>query len=97
MPCGDPEQGGGPGGGARDQGGELRVELGDLAVQGKDAPGEAAQRELCGVDRILQTTVIWAQSPAKAGFAVQRLGCRELLAKLAGRGEDQIAELQNRG
>jgi hypothetical protein len=94
---GDPEQRGGLGGGTRDQGRELPVEFGDLVVQRQDALGKAAQRELCGVGRILQTTVIWAQSPAKAGLALQCLGSREVLAKLARRGEDQIAELQNRG
>jgi hypothetical protein len=61
-----------------------------------DPPGEAAQRELGGVDRIAETAGVGAQAPAQTGLAVQCLGGGELLAQFAGGGEDQTAELQHR-
>jgi hypothetical protein len=48
VPGGDPEKGRGPGRGARDQGRELPVELGDLTVEERNPPGETAQRKLGG-------------------------------------------------
>ena len=92
-----PEQRRGAWGGGRDQRRELRVELGDLVVEERDARGEAAQRELGGLTGSLRLAGVGAQAPAEGGLALQRLARGELLAQLAGRGEDQIAELQHRG
>ena len=97
VPGGDPEQGGGPGGGARDQGRELPVELGDLLSRRAIRLARLRSASLAALTGSCRATVVWAQPPAKAGLALQRLGARELLAELAGRGEDQIAELQDRG
>lgn len=75
------------------QGRQLRVELGDLAVQKRDTPGEATQRELWRrwpgpVDDRGRGAAVGKGRPCPSVSA-----CHKLLAQLAGRGEDQIVEL----
>jgi len=80
---GDQELAGVPGrngeqlGGARRGGGDQRrepfIEGEDLAVELGDAPGERAQRELGGLQRLVQTLQIGAQTGAERGLAARGL------------------------
>ena len=66
---------------------ELRVELGDLVVQERDASCEAAQRELGGVDGLAAAGRCPGAAAGRAPALPLSVLRRELLAQLAGRGD----------
>ena len=94
---GDAQQRGGSRRGGRDERLEVSVELGDLVVEEGDPAREAAQRELRGADRLVDAGGVGTEAPAQRGLGGQRLAGGELLTQVAGRGEDQVAELDHRG
>lgn len=83
-------------GGARDKRSQMRVEFGDLGVKECDTSREAAERELRGVEWIIESGAVGAQSLAARCLGFERLERGELLAQLAWRGEDHITQLQHR-
>jgi hypothetical protein len=58
----------------------MRVEFGDLGVTECDTSRQAAERELRGVEWIIESGAVGAQSLATRCLGVDRCECGELLA-----------------
>ena len=76
---------------------ELSVENGDLIVESVDPSGDRAQRELRCVGKVAELAWCRAQPAAEGGLAAERLAAGELVAELLRGGDDQVAELDDRG
>ena len=83
--------------GGRDELLELAVQGGDLLIKRLDPLSGRPQRELRSLRRGPELPARRAESSADGDLAAQRLAVRELIAQLLRGGDDQVAELDQRG
>src|ERR1700733_6859658 len=97
VPGGDAEQLDGARCGSRDEWLEFVIQVGDFEIESLDPLSDRAQRELRCPGRGSEIATGSTKSRADGDLSAKRLAVRELIAELLWSGDEQVADLHQRG